>query len=178
MKLIRGKKGFDANQMFIYIVSIVVVGLIMVFGYNAVQQLLKSTGDVEVASFKKNFEKVAEKARLDHGSIKTLSVPVPGQFSQLCVIDLTKPSTEACSGDLPYAVCQFWQDYSEAAASNYDVDSQNLFFVNDKQEIGDAFYIKDMRVAETPYAFCVNTQKATFRFTGQRKEVFVEEVAR
>ncbi len=81
------KKAQVIGQVFIYIVTALIIGLVLLFGVQAIMKLTNTTNDVRVATFQKDFPDRL-KADFDYGALDTKPITIPGDFSEICFIEL------------------------------------------------------------------------------------------
>lgn len=88
-----GRKGQIAGQVFIYMIAIVVVGLIVVYGYSAIRGFTQRGEEVEYLTLKTSIENSVRAIVSDYGSIKRPDISVPGKYEMVCFVD--KDATDA-----------------------------------------------------------------------------------
>ena len=134
------KKGQLMSQPFFYIFAIVVIGLILVFGFNYINKLLKTSCDVEGLGFQTEIQsKVNELNSLSAGSSFecTLSryknsggrcdLTLPDNVNGICFIDTTKSYTLS---DIKFNdVKDYFTKFGAAGVRNLN---KNLFFSGNK----------------------------------------------
>jgi hypothetical protein len=81
------KKGQVIGQVFIYLITAVIIGVVLIFGVQAIMQLVSTSNDVRVATFQKDF---VTRLNSDFGydSVDTKPVQIPGDFREICFIEL------------------------------------------------------------------------------------------
>ena len=89
------RKAQIAGQIFIYIIAVVVVGFIIVYGYSAIKGFSDKESQVEFITLKTNVENSFKSIISDYGSIKRPDLDVPGRFRMLCFVDKTKAAASA-----------------------------------------------------------------------------------
>lgn len=91
------KKGEISGQVIIYALSLIVVGVILLFGYSAIQKIMANREQGSYVEFKSMFTTMINDLVSSYGDVKvydnSLPLKVPGGFTQLCIIDINvKPS--------------------------------------------------------------------------------------
>ena len=82
------KKGVLFSQPFIYILGLVVVGLLLLFGFRVINNLTVVSKDVEFVKFVNDFEDEIELYYdLDIGSSKILDIPIGPELMYICFVD-------------------------------------------------------------------------------------------
>lgn len=116
----RGKKAQIIGQIFVYLAGIIVIGLIVMYGYNAVLHFQEKTQDVALISFKTSLERSLQELSVEYGSVKMKRLDVPAEFSEVCFVDTRDPDDDGYDAshrknvcdDQPIhpIVCNFWMD--------------------------------------------------------------------
>jgi len=79
-------KKAQIQQVFVYIITIVVVGLIFMIGYKAIGGMMSKGCDVEKTTFKTNLESFITKYT-SYGEFHLEEMGVPCSFAQICFVD-------------------------------------------------------------------------------------------
>jgi|SRR3989344_3666509 len=80
------KKG-EAQQMFVYLITIIIAGVILLLGYKFIAGFLKDSNEAQFLEFKKNIE-ADTKSGIAYQSIDTNKYKVPAAYTQICIVDL------------------------------------------------------------------------------------------
>jgi hypothetical protein len=127
------KKAEIAGEIFIYVIAVVVVGFILIYGYSAIKDFSKRGEEVEYISLKTDFENAFKSITSDYGSVKRPSVSIPGKYEFICFvkrglsegdIDLTPLCTGGVAG-YPAGL------RSPIACSAWKNGRSNVFFLPD-----------------------------------------------
>lgn len=88
------KKKAQVQQVFIYIVSLIVVALVLLYGYESVIYLKDWSDRVTLMNFERRLKTSIEKMSPEYGSYSKLELEAPSGFTYICFIDLsdTTPS--------------------------------------------------------------------------------------
>ncbi len=130
------RKAQVAGQIFIYIIAIVVVGLIVVYGYSAIKDFRKKGEEVEHITLKTNMQNAFKSIISDYGSIKRPDFDIPGKYTMVCFVD-TANKAAADSSDL----CR--QDggddplFEPVVCSGWKIGKDNVYLVPDGSESWD-----------------------------------------
>lgn len=163
------KKAQMIGQVFIYILTIIIFGAILLYGYNAIRNMGNKADQVILIQLKKEMMNAIEKT--DYGSVTKQELTLPKKFNEVCFIDLdyNNPSiTDICdSGHPDYQplVCDSWDDKVKA----------NMFLIMDKATI-ESHDIGKISIGY-PYYVCIKALqgRVTVRLEGKGKEVEVSE---
>ena len=122
-RFISGKKGLGAGQVFVYIVAALTFALIMIFGYKIINDLIHTGEDVQFLQFKTSLETSIKKIYPEFGSVREETFYLPGRYTQICFVDVTKQfDPDLCAYDA--AACNFWKTMD---TPNYDLAAENVF---------------------------------------------------
>ena len=91
------KKAQIAGQIFIYVIAVVVVGLIMAYGYSAIKSFGQRGEEVEYITLKTNIENSVKAITSDYGSIKRPDFSVSGKYEMVCFVDKDRPDRETAA---------------------------------------------------------------------------------
>ncbi len=126
------KKAQIAGQIFIYIIAIVVVGLIIVFGYRSIKDFTAKGEQVEYITLKNSMENSFKSIVSDYGSIKRPDFDVPGKYTMVCFVDHTIKDEAAIN---TYSLCrQEGSVYEPVICSSWKIGDDNVFMIPDGSE--------------------------------------------
>ena len=99
------KKSQLYGQIFIYILTIVVVSIILLFGYNAVRNFNDRAEQVSCLKFRNDIKNSIEGLIGDFGTVKRKDLELCGSYTKVCFVetfrkidDITNPIAEDSSG--------------------------------------------------------------------------------
>lgn len=158
------KKKSQTQQIFIYIVAIILFALILAYGYKAINDFRKRTDEVSLLQMEKDISSTVKRVAPDYGTIVKKELSIPLKYEKVCFVDLvtsnTVPlNTELCNDikdDYNYIACNSWEDKA----------SYNMFCISN----GDTLTYDIGRVKiEDPYYFCIASVngKITLRLEGK-----------
>ncbi len=78
------KRGQIQGQVFIYILTLIITATILLFGYNAIQNIKDTAEQVELVDFKNSLKQDFEKMSSDYGSSETENYNVPSKIKEIC----------------------------------------------------------------------------------------------
>ena len=130
------KKAQVAGQIFIYITAIVVVGLIIVYGYSAIKGFTQKGEQVEYINLKTSMENSFRSIISDYGSIKRPNLDIPSKYSMICFVDKDRKAaadtTSLCRKDGPEDTL-----FEPVICSSWKIGEDNLYLVPDGSESWD-----------------------------------------
>ena len=104
------KKGLEASQIFVYVVSIVVVGLVLLFGTRAIMSMQSDMCQVNYIQFKTELHNTIDDVLSDYGSVKQIELKMPCSYKKLCFADLNAPTVpQSVQQDQPL-IADAWSD--------------------------------------------------------------------
>jgi|TARA_Y100000310_G_scaffold276363_1_gene293440 hypothetical protein len=145
------------QQVFIYLLTIIVVGLILLIGYKSIGGIMKKGCEVEKATFKVDIESFISKYN-SYGSVHTESLKAPCSYAQICFVDKDILDNNNFNSSNPIIESSVRAGIEE-----------NIFLV--KKEVTDAVgFMEEINVDEE--IVCINNTGGKFkiRFEGLGKE--------
>ncbi len=81
------------GQIFIYILSLIIVSLVLLYGYNAIQDFRNKAEEVSLINFKNELEKaIVKSTRSD--DIKPVELSLTGRYQKVCFVDSFSPLSD------------------------------------------------------------------------------------
>ena len=84
------KKKAQVQDMLMYILGIVIIGMLLFFGVKYIMKLMETTEDIDLLSLKTSLETTAKKYSTKYGSWTIEEIPVPKKVQYVCFFDLSK----------------------------------------------------------------------------------------
>ncbi len=128
------KNKSQTNEMFTYILGIIIIGLLLFLGVRYIMKIHNDIGKIDLLSFKTSLETTAKQYSTKYGSWTELELTVPNEVKTVCFFDISKAvtdkamNTKLCGGsgidegssELPdqtkvIELCDAWQ---KSASSN------------------------------------------------------------
>lgn len=111
------KKG-QVQQVFMYMMVMVVVGLIMLAGYKAINTSMSQACDIKIVTFKEDLENAVNK-HFSYGDVAKVGLGVPCEIEKVCFLN---NSANVDSGNV------IIDQYDEGE----DVEKINVFLIGEK----------------------------------------------
>ena len=146
------RRGQIQTQVFVYILSLVLASLLLVYGYNAIRTFNEQSKFVELLRFMIDVKNDVKEIKSSYGDADLKSVIIPDGYKELCFV-----STNAIGNPL-FDV----EDHPLIKDSVRDGASQNVFMIDQNTKITKhAFYVGNIsiRIDDTDhdyYCFKVN----------------------
>ncbi len=130
-RLMTGKAQVQ-SQMFIYILSIIIIGMLLFLGIKWIAEL-KNTGDViDVTRFRIDLENSFDTIRPQYGSADNYEYTVPSGIDIVCFVNTRYDNigmTELCTpGNVNYSaiICNSWKDNTSSVLFSPPVEDINV----------------------------------------------------
>ncbi|MFH1064243.1 MAG: hypothetical protein V1729_04140 [Candidatus Woesearchaeota archaeon] len=165
------KKAQIAGQIFIYMMAVVVVGLIIAYGYSAIKSFSDKGQEVESITLRKSLENSVKAITSDYGSIKRPDTSIPGKYEFVCFTDKARigdaDNTAFCGapGGDP-------RQYYPIACAAWKTGRDNIFLVPDGS---DSFDVGEIVIKDNQPFICLevinNKIKLQLEGLGDRVQV-------
>ena len=145
------KKAQVPGQIFIYIIAIVVVGFIVVYGYSSIKTFTAKGEQVEYISFKTAVENSIKSLASDYGSVKRPDIGVPSKYTHVCFVDKSNYATGKSN---PGSPCNQnpEETHSPVACSGWENGRNNVFLLPDGS---DSFDVGNIAFGPSTYSVCL-----------------------
>lgn len=158
----RKKKGQMPSQMFMYILSMIIIGLMIYLSMKWMGSLFRTQEDISVAQIKIDMENAFEKIKYNYGSWKFEEFSVPSGINKVCFLDegMGKSGQYRDKG-----LCnEGHDDYDPLICDAWEGGLQNVAF---DPRIDVPVYISDVKVGGEGY-LCqeVDSGKIKVKLTG------------
>lgn len=125
--MIKNKRA-QVNEVFTYIMAIIIIGMILLFGVKYIIKLQHNIQSIDLVQFKSQVESTAQKYAYQYGSWTKKDFSVPREIEFVCFFDLSKHTAAAtsniCTGTAPASdpnkdvgkqplLCDGWQQGKE-----------------------------------------------------------------
>ncbi|MBD3249780.1 hypothetical protein GF336_07070 [Candidatus Woesearchaeota archaeon] len=118
----RSSRKAQAQQIFIYILAIVLAGLIFLYGYRAISGFLGETERVNLVNFQKELEREIRTIAPDTGTVRKVELSLPSRYEKVCFVDKYDPGTTSLPSngvcdeaheDYNALMCDAWESYTQ-----------------------------------------------------------------
>lgn len=82
------RKAMAVSQVFIYITSIIVIALVLLFGYKAIVFFMGQMQTSDRLQFERDIKSAVEELRSDYGTVKEREFVVPAPYREICFVDI------------------------------------------------------------------------------------------
>ena len=80
------KNGQAIGQVFIYVITIVLVSFLLLFGYRAITTFKDKADQVSFLQFRNDLQDTIEVLTTDFGSVKVKDFSIPGKINTVCFV--------------------------------------------------------------------------------------------
>jgi|SRR3989344_3621544 len=149
------------TQVFMFILAVIILGVIILYGYQAITKFLATSSDVAMADFQNQFISAVESIKRDYGSVSKLELALPKKITQICIVD---SDTTKNIGDFATT--------HERMYSSWVKSGENIFLTPTQAQ---PIKINDITVQENNGYFCQTNSlgKITIRLEGQGDKAIV-----
>ena len=159
------KKSQMIGQVFIYIVTVVVVGVILLFGYNAIMTVKEKSDEVIISKFKSDVANMVEITASDFGSVKIKYFELPARYTKACFVKNY--------GGFPGATSTLFNKYPIMKDSVEDEVEKNLFLI--ENSVRESFFVGDVDVTSDVYCFNTVNNRIRIKFEGKGNHALLAE---
>ena len=149
------------SQIFIYVLTIVLVSFILVYGYSAIKNFRDKAEQVSCIKFKNDLQDAIESTVSDFGTVKRKDLKLCGRYTQACFVESFE------SPDIPNTVDPIIED---SVRSN---SGKNVFLVEDIAK--ESFYAG--KISVDPDVLCISAvdSKISLRLEGKGNHVVLSK---
>jgi hypothetical protein len=153
MKL-KKNKGQLIGQVFIYLITILVVSFILFFGYRAMMTFKEKSEQVSLIQLKNDLQNTVEVLSFDYGSVREKRFVVPETINQVCFVQNYggMPTLQ----NTPYPLIE--------DSVNSGVDS-NVFLI--AANVEESFYLEKISAPTVLFCVPVIANQITLRMEGR-----------
>ena len=121
------KKAQVANQVFVFILALVLAAMVMLYGYKAIfaeEGFIGRTEQISLVRFETELTNAVNAISSDYGSVDEVKLTLPSKYERICLVQLSyqdKSNTGLCQpnhNDYEPIICDAWKD-----------NAQNVFLV-------------------------------------------------
>jgi len=155
------KKKGEMQQVFIYILGVVIMGMLLLFAYRGIKSIMVTSEKADLEKFKTDFANtIDEMSAYGRGRVDT--VKTPANFGKLCLIDQSK------TGETGVTLV----DSSVSAGSD-----NTVYLVSADGASVEAFKTDPMQVGDgSNTCFDISLGKVKLNMEGKSKFTMVKEV--
>ena len=167
--MMRKKRAQSAGQVFIYVLTLIIVSVILIYGYNSIIDTRNKSEKIFQVKLQSDMKNLVDSLSSDFGSVKIRTIDV-GHFRQACFTETYDPPADRNIFGPPPKLQNIDPIIQDSFKSRTE---ENLFFIGDTVE--NSFYIGNISVS--PDVFCVNVTNAkiTIQLEGKGDHVEISQ---
>jgi|SRR3989344_5111575 len=149
------------SQIFVYILTIMLISFILIYGYNAIQNFKKRAEQVSCLKFKNDLQNSIESVLSDFGTVKRKELQVCSGYPKVCFVESVE------SPNLPKNIDLIIKD---SVLSN---TGRNVFLVEETAK--ESFYAG--KISVEPDVLCIKSvdNKINLRLEGKGNHVLLSQ---
>ena len=150
------------GQIFVYVLTIILISLILVYGYKSIQDFKNRAEQVACFKFKNDLQNTVESALSDYGIIKRKDIQLCNNYNMVCFVET-------------YEIINLPNDIDPIIKDSIKSNTgRNVFLV--KNIARESFYAGKISV-EPEDVLCINAtnNQITLRFEGFGNHVLLSE---
>lgn len=130
----KSNKSQIQTQVFVYILGLLIIGLVLLYGYKSINTMRQKSDQIDLLAFKTDIEQEISKMSSDYGSSRLITLKVPSSFKSVCFVDLRKaPSSEMM--EIDPLVYESWVDKTANVFLIKDLAEEFLLIEENSQPI-------------------------------------------
>ncbi|MBI1934905.1 hypothetical protein HYS31_00545 [Candidatus Woesearchaeota archaeon] len=159
------KKSQLYGQVFIYILTLLIISFVLVYGYNAIRNFQDRAEQVSCLRFRNELKNAIELIQSDYGSVRKLALEVCAGYSKVCFVE--SKETPCILTSTPCVI----QDLDPIIEDNIrDRTGKNTFFID--KAVEESYYIGSISV--NPDVHCIKAVNGKISITLEGKGDYVE----
>jgi hypothetical protein len=173
------KKAQQVGQIFTFIITIVLLGVIFLFGFNSINQIMKNQEKAELVKFKNDLSNSLNS--FEYGTVKKVSLSISGDYKELCFIRNYEPNVYkdiSCGLDLKgllhdYPLILTRIDQTDLSQNG---PSDNIFLLKSNKQLADIFNIGIIGFnnnCDVFKCFPIKDSKVSFTVEGKSKYIIL-----
>ena len=155
-------------QVFVYVLAMIVISLVLLYGYRSIGTMNERAKQVDILSFQNEVTKAVEKVSNDYGTVRAPTLNIPQDYVEVCFIDIDNSPASSIQSEHPL-VYEAWED-----------KSANVFLITDL--VDEAFMVGEsddnILSIDEPNYLCieVKNRQAKIRLEGMGGKARLSEI--
>lgn len=156
------KKAQNPGQVLIYVLAIVIVSVIMIFGYRSIMEVKNRTDMMLRIEFQKKIESSIKSITSEFGRMRTVDFDLSNEYKAACFV---RNDGTTIMDPTPFEDYPIILDSIDAGNP-----TKNIFLIKNKKEVAEGFEIGKIRFKDDTEMFkCINVKfsKLTLKIEGK-----------
>jgi len=145
------------GHVFIYIITIVLVSLLLAYGYNAISTFKEKANQISFIKLKNDLQNTIEVLSFDFGSVKVKEFTVPENINFVCFVK----NYNGLPTNLQGTGYPLLEDSVKSGIK------KNVFLISNKVE--ESFYAETIDIADNKLKFCIKVIANRIKLTMEGK---------
>lgn len=152
------RKSQIQTQVFVYILSMIVISLILLYGYNAIKGFREKQEQITGIELENQLKALINSASPKYGSIEKGDLAMPSEYNMICFVDNTKMGYD--NND-----CGLQEPSAAIVKDAIQFSTANIFLIPDGSK---NFKIGNIKVDDSSGCICITKtgSNAVFRVEG------------
>jgi len=165
------KKKAQINHMFVYIFSIIVAGIVVLFGYYVIKEFSSMASEAKIVDFRA--EIVKDMRTINSGDVKVLEYSVPMNVKEVCFVDLQgihndNPPPNVVSNGLKAKYPIVADNVEDSVKTDAKLRGDNMFLMSDKSQIVFSAYVGNVKLGGPNY-YCKPVERGLLEIKAEGK---------
>ncbi len=164
-------KRAEPNQMFQMLMTLIVIGMILILGFQLITNLFSTSEQIDFINFRRSIVNEIDAVARDYNARQRIDTSVPRGSLALCFIDVRE------TGTLPEhpIVTSYWQMSDYITQSDEDL-IRNAFLIGTDFIV--PFRVDSLEIDRSDRYVCIDARRSRVEFwaEGQGRRVTVEPV--
>jgi hypothetical protein len=162
------KKAQNVGQIFVYILAIVIVGIILLFGYNAIRDMTKRMNDIGIVDFQKSLESDIKTTTSQYGTLLTKEYQLSNDYKEVCFVRNYFTSN---TDSLEITQLDNHPLIKDSVESN---TAKNTFLIQNNGQLAESFQMGTISLGDVDFkCFNVKNSRLTIRMEGKGNHIVI-----
>ncbi|MBR9699308.1 hypothetical protein GOV09_02540 [Candidatus Woesearchaeota archaeon] len=154
-----------AGQIFVYIVAVVIVGVLLIFGYQAIRDFQNRTDSITLLNFQKDMERAIDSITNQYGTVKNVEFHLTTDYHEVCFVTYDG----VFYGEIEFTGYPLIYDTIEDNAE----PTKNVFLVGAKNEVVESYDIGKISLSSGVFE-CYDVVRGKIKLEIEGKGTYVK----
>lgn len=152
------KKAQNVGQIFVYILTIVIMGIILLFGYRSIISFRDSGEEMVVINFQKDLQSAVSTITSQYNTVRKKDFDLSIEYKQVCFVrNYDTNNYVGYDLDAQFAGYPFIQDEVETSPESIN----NVFLIKNNKEVAKIFEVGKISFSDAALLNCFNLTGST-----------------
>ena len=168
-------KKSQANQMFQMLMTLIVVGMILLLGFQLINNVMSTSSQIDYIRFRSSLLNSLDSVASDYNARQRVTLSVPRGTEFLCFVEMNKPFSETDHS----VINAYWEDFDYIGQEEDDDKKslvRNVFLIGNGFTA--SFRIDNLNLDRATNHICINVIRSQVEFwaKGEGRTLGIEEV--